>query len=122
MDSRFRVVAIGFLLTCSVLIMCLPASPAISGSVIGKIAGVSRDAFALQVGGEDDRPFMHFLLTPTTRIDGELAIGANAGVEYMFVGSSNVAIHVMTDSSSDNWTAQPIGQCRRHASVHDSRT
>ena len=63
------------------------AFPGSGGSVIGRIAGVTPDGFALQVAADDGRMVMYFLLGPGTRIEGELKIGIDAGVEYMALGS-----------------------------------
>ena len=74
------------------------AFPGSGGSVIGKIAGVSSDGLALQVTAADGRMVMYFLLGPGTRIEGELKVGIDAGVEYVALGSCNLATHVMVDS------------------------
>lgn len=89
------------LITAFVFLTSSVASSALSGSVIGKIAGVSQDALSLQVAGENGRIVIHFLIGPGTRIDGELKIGVNAGVEYISLGTSNLAIRVIVDSPAD---------------------
>jgi hypothetical protein len=89
------------LLTISIVLIAhtpVLALPGSGGSVIGKIAGVTADSFALQVAADDGRTMMYFLLGPGTRIEGEMKIGIDAGVEYIALGSCNLATHVMIDS------------------------
>ena len=102
MSSKCKVGAVtaGFLPLSTILARPLPGSPAYSGSIIGQIAGVSRDSFSLQVREEGRKIFVDFLIGPATRIDGQLKVGANAGVEYMSLGNCNFATHVMTDAGN----------------------
>jgi hypothetical protein len=88
------------------------ASPGGGGSVIGRIAGVTSDGFAMQVAADDGRMIMYFLLGPGTRIEGELKIGINAGVEYMALGSCNLATHVMADLRTGSYSSAPLSITR----------
>ena len=88
------------------------AFPGAGGSVIGKIAGLTSDGFALQVAADDGRMVMYFLLSPGTRIEGELRIGVDAGVEYMALGTSNLATHVMADSRTRSYSSATLSITR----------
>ena len=69
-------------------------------SVSGKIASVGDAEFTLDLGKGRDPEKLKFLIDWETRMEGKLAIGANATVDYRTVGSNNFATRVVVRSAS----------------------
>jgi hypothetical protein len=69
-------------------------------SMSGKISSVDDAAFALEVAKGKDVSTVRFLVDDQTRIEGKLAVGAQATVEYRSNGGQNVAVHVVVLASS----------------------
>jgi len=69
-------------------------------SVAGKISAVGDATFALQVAKDNQPQTMQFLIDDKTRVEGKLAIGSQAVVEYRADSAGNVAVHVVVTPSS----------------------
>lgn len=70
-------------------------------SVSGKISAVGDAEFSVQVakgGGEPQT--VRFLVDDKTRVEGKLAVGAQAQVEYRSDAGANIAIHVVVSQST----------------------
>src|ERR1700747_2139110 len=64
-------------------------------SVAGKISAVGDAEFSVQVTkGGGDTQTVKFLVDDKTRVEGKLAVGAQAQVEYRSDAGTNIAIHV----------------------------
>jgi hypothetical protein len=74
----------------------LPDNPSLSG----KIASVSDAAFSLEVIKNQDRKVIEFLVDGDTKVEGKLAVGSQATVEYRTNGGNNVAVRVVVTPSS----------------------
>jgi len=69
-------------------------------SLSGKISSIEDAAFALEVAKGKDVNTVQFLVDEQTRVEGKLAVGAQATVEYRSNGGKNVAVHVVVIQSS----------------------
>jgi hypothetical protein len=69
-------------------------------SVSGKIAAVGDAEFTLDLGKDRDPDKLKFLIDSETRMEGKLAIGANATVDYRSAGGKNIATHVVVVAAS----------------------
>lgn len=77
----------------------LLASPD-SQSLSGKIANVGDAAFSLEVKKDQDVSTVVFLVDDNTKIEGKLAVGARATVEYRSSDGKNIAIRVIVSPSA----------------------
>jgi hypothetical protein len=77
------------------------ASAVENQSLSGKISSVGDASFALDVVKEK-RPqqTVQFLVDDKTRVEGKLAIGAHATVEYRSDSGNNIAVHVVVTPTS----------------------
>ena len=69
-------------------------------SMSGKISSVGEAAFALEVAKGKDVSTVQFLVDDNTKVEGKLAVGAQATVEYRSNGGKNIAVHVVVMQSS----------------------
>jgi hypothetical protein len=97
------------LLCCSVAVWSSPliAEPSdhTSGvpevqSVSGKIATVGDAEFALEVKQNQKATTVQFLVDGNTKVEGKLAIGAQATVEFRSEDGKNIAAHVVVMPAS----------------------
>jgi hypothetical protein len=67
-------------------------------SVSGKIASVGDAEFTVAVANDKDKrgpQSVEFYVDDKTRVEGKLAVGAQALVEYRSDGGKNIAVHVV---------------------------
>jgi hypothetical protein len=69
-------------------------------SISGKIASIDDAAFALEVAKGKDVNTVRFMVDEETKVEGKLAVGAQATVEYRSNAGKNIAIHVVVVPSS----------------------
>ena len=69
-------------------------------SLSGKIASIDDAAFALKVAKGKDVNTVQFLVDEQTKVEGKLAVGAQATVEYRSNGGKNIAVRVLVVPSS----------------------
>lgn len=71
-------------------------------SVSGKIISVGDAMFSLSVAQQNDQKAqtVQFLIDDKTRMEGKLAVGAQAMVEYRSDSGQNIAVHVVVTPSS----------------------
>lgn len=70
-------------------------------SITGKISSVGDASFAVEVVGKNQsKQTLQFLVDDTTKMEGRLAIGAQAVVEYRTDGGRNLAVHVVVTPAS----------------------
>jgi hypothetical protein len=95
--------------TAAVFAQPMPATDAAPGkrqpenqSVSGQIASVGDAAFAVNLSGKDQQKpqTVEFLVDDKTKVEGKLAIGAQALVEYRSDSGRNVAVHVVVTPAS----------------------
>lgn len=61
----------------------------------GKVTGVGKENFSIEVVNGKIPETVQFTVTPDTKIEGELAVGLIAQVEYKTDGDKNIAVHVI---------------------------
>ncbi len=109
---RFR----ASLLFCSLCMFCFivaawstpypsqPASllsaPAETKSVSGKIASVGDSEFSLEVPKNQTFSTLQFQLDGDTKLEGTLAVGSQAAVDYRTVDGKMIATHVVVTPAS----------------------
>jgi len=97
--------------TAAVFAQPLPATDGEAGkrppenqSVSGQIASVGDAAFAVSIASKDkdqQKPeTVEFLVDDKTKVEGKLAIGAQALVEYRSDSGRNIAVHVVVTPAS----------------------
>jgi hypothetical protein len=64
-------------------------------SVSGQIASVGDASFTLEVKKSKDSQTVQFEVDENTKVEGKLAVGAQAVVEYRSDGGKNIATHVV---------------------------
>jgi hypothetical protein len=69
-------------------------------SLSGKIASVGDAKFSVQVTKDQDVNTVQFLVDDKTKVEGKLAVGAQATVEYRSDEGKNIAVHVVVTLSS----------------------
>ena len=70
-------------------------------SVSGQIASVGDAAFAISISKDKQGPqTVEFLVDDKTKVEGKLAIGASALVEYRSDSGKNIAVHVVVTPAS----------------------
>ena len=72
-------------------------SPPDTQSVAGKISSIGDAAFTLDVAKSQgsDMNTLQFLVDGNTKVEGKLAVGAQATVEYRSDNGKNIATHVV---------------------------
>jgi hypothetical protein len=100
-----------FFLTCfTIAVFAQPRPPSDSGyganrapenqSVTGKISSVGDAAFSLSIGKQNEKKqTVEFLVDDDTRVQGKLAVGAQATVEYRSDSGRNIAVRVVVSPS-----------------------
>ena len=66
-----------------------------SGSVSGRISAVGGDSFSVDVQKGQEPVTLKFLIDDTTKIDGQLKVGATATVDYRTEELNNIAVHLV---------------------------
>ena len=103
---RFRTaisIATFFLLCFAISLWSVPAPAEIGpfrsspepSSVAGTIAGVSTSEFTLSLSRNQNPNKLEFVIDPNTKIEGKLAVGAHATVDYRAAGQQLIATHVV---------------------------
>lgn len=70
-------------------------------SISGKISSIGDASFSVDVVKDDhSKQTVHFLVDDTTKVEGRLAIGAQAVVEYRSSSGDNVAVHIVVTPAS----------------------
>lgn len=77
----------------------LPATPD-TQSLSGKIAAVGDAEFSVQVTKDRNVNTVQFLVDDETKVEGKLAVGAQATVEYRSNADKNIAVHVIVTPAS----------------------
>lgn len=76
------------------------AAPPENQSISGRISSIGDASFAVDVVKENTRQTLRFLLDDSTKVEGKLAVGSQATVEYRSNGGNNLAVHVVVTRSS----------------------
>jgi hypothetical protein len=77
-----------------------PFDPATqNGYVSGKISSIRGNSFSVDVKKSEDVVTLTFIIDSATKIDGKLAVGSVATVDYRNDGADNIAVHVVVQSS-----------------------
>ncbi len=69
-------------------------------SLSGRIAAVGDAEFSVQVTKDLDMNTVQFLVDDKTKVEGKLAVGAQATVEYRSNGDKKIAVHVIVTPTS----------------------
>jgi hypothetical protein len=69
-------------------------------SLSGKIASVGDAEFSVQVTKGQDVNTVQFLVDDKTKVEGKLAVGAQATVEYRSNADKNIAVRVIVTPTS----------------------
>jgi hypothetical protein len=69
-------------------------------SLSGKILSVGDTEFSVQVMKNQDANTVQFSVDDKTKVEGKLAVGAQATVEYRSTEGKNVAVHVIVTPAS----------------------
>ena len=77
-----------------------PQPPPDNQSLSGKIASVGDAAFSLEVTKDQEVSTVEFLVDGDTKVEGKLATGSHATVEYRSNSGKNVAVHVVVTPAS----------------------
>jgi hypothetical protein len=77
-----------------------PAAYARYSIAIGKIASIGDAEFSVQVTKDQDVNTVQFLVDDKTKVEGKLAVGAQATVEYRSNADKNIAVHVIVTPTS----------------------
>jgi hypothetical protein len=64
-------------------------------SLSGQITSIGDAEFSVQVAKNKDVSTVHFLVDDKTKVEGKLAVGAQATVEYRSDEGKNIAVHVI---------------------------
>jgi hypothetical protein len=65
----------------------------------GKVTGVGKETFSIEVKNGKISQTVEFTVNPDTRIEGSLAVGLIAQVEYKTDGGKNIAVHVIVTAA-----------------------
>ena len=69
-------------------------------SLSGEIAAVGDAEFSVQVTKDQVMNTVQFLVDDKTKVEGKLAVGAQATVEYRSNGDKKIAVHVIVTPTS----------------------
>jgi len=64
-------------------------------SLSGQITSIGDAEFSVQVAKNKDASTVQFLVDDKTTVEGKLAVGAQAKVEYRSTEGKNIAVHVI---------------------------
>ena len=81
-------------------VTALAEGGAASESVSGKISSIGDASFSVDVMKNQDVNTVQFLIDGSTRVEGKLAVGAQATVEYRSDDGRNVATHVVVQTAT----------------------
>jgi hypothetical protein len=89
-----------FLFTAAVWSQPLPADTTSnlapdSQSITGKISEVGDDSFSIEIQKDKSVSTMQFLMDGNTKVEGKLAVGSKAAVQYKSDSGKNVATVVV---------------------------
>jgi len=88
-----------FVACCTIAAWSTPLT-ADTQSLSGKIATIGDAEFSVQVMKDQDVKTVQFLVDDKTKVEGQLAVGAQATVEYRSNADKNIAVHVIVTSAS----------------------
>ena len=88
-----------FVACCTIAAWSTPLSAG-TQSLSGKIATIGDAEFSVQVTKDQDVKTVQFLVDDKTRVEGKLAVGAQATVEYRSNADKNIAVHVIVTPAS----------------------
>jgi len=77
-----------------------PPAAAATATVSGKIAAATDSSVSLEVQTGSDPQTVQFVVNSDTKVDGKLAVGSMATVEYRTDGGANIATHITVQSGS----------------------
>lgn len=69
-------------------------------SLSGQITAVSAAQFSVQVAKNKDASIVQFVIDGKTKVEGKLAVGAQATVEYRSEEGKNIAVRVIVTPTS----------------------
>ena len=69
-------------------------------SLSGQITSVGDAEFSVQVAKNKDISTVQFMVDDKTKVEGKLAVGAQATVEYRSNEGKNIAVHVIVTPTS----------------------
>lgn len=69
-------------------------------SINGKISSIGDAQFSVDVLRDKDMSTVEFLVDDHTKVEGKLAVGAQATVEYRADGGENIAVRVVVTKTS----------------------
>jgi hypothetical protein len=69
-------------------------------SLSGQITAVSAAQFSVQVAKNKDASIVQFVIDDKTKVEGKLAVGAQATVEYRSEEGKNIAVRVIVTPTS----------------------
>jgi hypothetical protein len=75
-------------------------APAATGSASGKIVAATDAMISLEVQQGSDPQTQQFVINSDTTIDGKLAVGASATVEFRTDGGNQIATHITVQAGS----------------------
>ena len=78
----------------------LQPTPDNNQSLTGQITSIGDAEFSVQVAKNKDVSTVHFLVDDKTTVEGKLAVGAQATVEYRSNEGKNIAVHVIVTPTS----------------------
>lgn len=76
------------------------SSPDDKQSLAGKIISVSDAAFSLEITKNQEHRIIEFQVDGDTKVEGKLAVGSQATVEYRSNGGNNIAVRVVVTPAS----------------------
>ena len=71
-----------------------------SQSIAGKISAIGDASFSVDIQKDQAVSTVQFLIDGNTKVEGRLAVGAQAAVEYKSDSGKNVATHVVVTPAS----------------------
>ena len=77
-----------------------PSDPAESQTIAGKISSIGDASFSVEVKKDQDTRTIQFLVDGKTVVEGKLAVGEQALVEYQSEEGRNIARHVVVQPSA----------------------
>ena len=88
-----------FVACCTIAAWSTPLT-ADTQSLSGRIATIGDGEFSVQVTKDQDVKTVQFLVDDKTKVEGKLAVGAQATVEYRSNADKNIAVHVIVTPAS----------------------
>jgi hypothetical protein len=70
-----------------------------NGYVSGRISSIGGNSFSVDVKKSEDLVTLKFRIDDATKIDGKLAVGSLATVDYRNDGADSIAVHVVVHST-----------------------